>query len=475
MKVVMGLCETVFVLDHGEKIAEGPPGVIQARRARHRSVLWALAAGARVAGVASRRRRDSARGWPLIHDAPLMHYIAWRIGEGARAVSRRLRHELPRRLPHPPRRSSRCSATATLAWRAVRSRLARASTRGAPVASRARRRARGRRAAARAALRALSPGGRRLARGTARLPPVRVPARRRAAASRARSRARGARVPLGWAGLALGVAHDDQAARGRLLARAPRPSRPPARRAALARGGGGDACSAPASCSRRARHAWLARVARRARRRVVDRLRATSCRSTSGRARRRSGSPSAARLGWALGSRWSAPRLAAGAVDRRRARERARAVALLGVAATARVHFVGPGQGLGVPPLPARGLVRRLPRSAPARPGAGRRRHGVPPARLGASRGGLGCSPRPCSSRREGRWTRSTPVDRRQGARASRRSTRDLGRGRRPGATVQVLDTTEGGIHALLRLRACAQPTRFIYDFHFFHDVGDAA
>src|SRR5262245_63637548 len=23
-----------------------------------------------------------SRGWPLIHDAPLMHYIAWRIGEG---------------------------------------------------------------------------------------------------------------------------------------------------------------------------------------------------------------------------------------------------------------------------------------------------------------------------------------------------------------------------------------------------------
>jgi len=30
MKVVMGLCETVFVLDHGEKLAEGPPGMIQA-------------------------------------------------------------------------------------------------------------------------------------------------------------------------------------------------------------------------------------------------------------------------------------------------------------------------------------------------------------------------------------------------------------------------------------------------------------
>jgi neutral amino acid transport system ATP-binding protein len=30
MKVVMGLCETVFVLDHGEMIAQGPPGSIQA-------------------------------------------------------------------------------------------------------------------------------------------------------------------------------------------------------------------------------------------------------------------------------------------------------------------------------------------------------------------------------------------------------------------------------------------------------------
>jgi hypothetical protein len=33
-----------------------------------------------------------------------------------------------------------------------------------------------------------------------------------------------------------------------------------------------------------------------------------------------------------------------------------------------------------------------------------------------------------------------------------------------------MLDTTGGGIHALLRLRV-AEPTRFIYDFHFFHDT----
>ena len=47
--------------------------------------------------------------------------------------------------------------------------------------------------------------------------------------------------------------------------------------------------------------------------------------------------------------------------------------------------------------------------------------------------------------------------------------TRDLA-GLAPGETVQVLDTTGGGIHALLRL-GVDQPTRFIYDFHFFHDV----
>jgi hypothetical protein len=49
---------------------------------------------------------------------------------------------------------------------------------------------------------------------------------------------------------------------------------------------------------------------------------------------------------------------------------------------------------------------------------------------------------------------------------------RDLGPRVAPGDTVQVLDVTAGGVHALLRL-GVREPTRFIYDFHFFHDVAD--
>jgi hypothetical protein len=50
--------------------------------------------------------------------------------------------------------------------------------------------------------------------------------------------------------------------------------------------------------------------------------------------------------------------------------------------------------------------------------------------------------------------------------------TRDLGPRVPAGATVQVMDVTAGGVHALLRL-GLQEPTRFIYDFHFFHDVTD--
>jgi hypothetical protein len=43
----------------------------------------------------------------------------------------------------------------------------------------------------------------------------------------------------------------------------------------------------------------------------------------------------------------------------------------------------------------------------------------------------------------------------------------------RPGDRVQILDTSDGGAHALLRL-GVREPTRFVYDFHFFHDVDTA-
>jgi len=60
--------------------------------------------------------------------------------------------------------------------------------------------------------------------------------------------------------------------------------------------------------------------------------------------------------------------------------------------------------------------------------------------------------------------------ERAKAARAARLAA-ELAARLRPGDTVQVLDTTGGGIHALLRL-GVRQPTRFLYDFHFFHDPG---
>lgn len=39
-----------------------------------------------------------------------------------------------------------------------------------------------------------------------------------------------------------------------------------------------------------------------------------------------------------------------------------------------------------------------------------------------------------------------------------------------PGQTVQAMDSTSGDIHALFKLKV-KQPTRFIYDAHFFHDM----
>jgi len=47
----------------------------------------------------------------------------------------------------------------------------------------------------------------------------------------------------------------------------------------------------------------------------------------------------------------------------------------------------------------------------------------------------------------------------------------DLAARVKPGDEVQVLDTTDGGVHALLRQRL-REPSRFLYDFHFYHHVG---
>src|SRR5262249_57620883 len=60
----------------------GPPPA----EARPMNVKRPPVAGARVVlGLAARTGALAwrSRGWPLIHDAPLMHYIAWRIVEGA--------------------------------------------------------------------------------------------------------------------------------------------------------------------------------------------------------------------------------------------------------------------------------------------------------------------------------------------------------------------------------------------------------
>lgn len=46
----------------------------------------------------------------------------------------------------------------------------------------------------------------------------------------------------------------------------------------------------------------------------------------------------------------------------------------------------------------------------------------------------------------------------------------DLSRGLAPGDTVQVLDVADGGLQALLRLHV-RQPTRFLYDVFFFHEA----
>ena len=144
-----------------------------------------------------------------------MHYIAWRDRPGRGAVPRRLRHEPARRLPDPCGRHRGSwdaaispGALFDLGWLAATGALLWAYARPLGV---------GPRLGGRAPVRALSPERRRLARGPARLPALPLPARGRLRRG-ALDRAGGALGPLVWGGLALGIGHDGEAARGRVLA-----------------------------------------------------------------------------------------------------------------------------------------------------------------------------------------------------------------------------------------------------------------
>ena len=136
----------------------------------------------------------------------------------------------------------------------------------------------------------------------------------------------------------------------------------------------------------------------------------------------------------------------------------------------------GAGQGMGVPPLP----VRRLPLRAGLRPArrageAGRAVTvgGAAPALSRALTLALLVAGRG-APRRQGRGRGRRAVDSRQGAPRLRPGPRSRGlcAGRGPGAG-------HGRDRAAACTRSCAstcaQPTRFLYDFHFFHDEGGPA
>ena len=50
-----------------------------------RTVRWALGAAFALLGLPTLYVAISSWHWPLMHDAPLMHYIAWRLADGATA------------------------------------------------------------------------------------------------------------------------------------------------------------------------------------------------------------------------------------------------------------------------------------------------------------------------------------------------------------------------------------------------------
>ena len=129
-------------------------------------------------------------------------------------------------------------------------------------------------------------------------------------------------------------------------------------------------------------------------------------------------------------------------------------------------HFVAQGKGweYHLYPLAAFALVLPTAEIAPALAAPAAPSRTAAPAERGADadrveRQGEAVSP--------AGWERAK-------ADVARRLADELAPRLRPGDTVQVLDTTGGGIHALLRL-GVREPTRFLYDFHFFHDDAQPA
>jgi len=127
------------------------------------------------------------------------------------------------------------------------------------------------------------------------------------------------------------------------------------------------------------------------------------------------------------------------------------------------LHFVGQGKGweYHLYPLAAFAVVLLVAglESAPARP----RRAGAVAVLVTVVAAGVLLADKASAVSGAG-WERA------KAARAAELAAA-LGARLRPGDTVQVLDTAVGGVHALLRL-GVREPTRFLYDFHFFHDAG---
>ena len=404
-----------------------------------------------------------------------MHYIAWLIGQGAVPYRDVFDMNLPGvYLIHVAVLGLLRARRPRLA--ALRSGLARRDRR-APVGILRGRSAPGRRGGAALLFALYHLSGRRLARRTARLPALPLPARGRVRRCPLVERG-GALGPLLWGGLALGAGHDAEAPRRRLLAgarwRSPGGGAAPRRPLAARRAGTVLAAASSRPRSSSAGSAWRGGLGPFV---AVFTGYVVPLYSQVGRVPLwqaiRLASLRLGALGLLACWRWpcsgSAPAPGAGPAS-----------AWLALAAWAfgRAPLRAPGQGLGVPALPARrsssARCARRPRSAgvaagertaPRRCRCGR----WPPARRRARRS----SPPPpwCSAPRG--WTRWSPVDRRQGA-PRRRAHRATCAAIVPPGAHRAGDGHDRGRHPRAAAAcACAQPTRFIYDFHFFHDAGD--